>query len=43
MVLIPVVCWARVYLRAHTLLQVVAGTVLGAVSTVLFFALFRVG
>jgi membrane-associated phospholipid phosphatase len=42
MVLIPIVGWARVYLRAHTVLQVVAGTVLGAVSTVIFFALFHV-
>ncbi len=42
-VLIPIVCWARVYLRAHTLLQVVAGTALGALSTMLFFALFHVG
>ncbi len=42
MVLIPIVGWARVYLRAHTILQVVAGTALGAISTVLFFALFRV-
>jgi membrane-associated phospholipid phosphatase len=42
MVLIPIVGWARVYLRAHTLLQVVAGTALGAVSTVIFFALFHV-
>ena len=25
LVLIPIVCWARVYLKAHTLLQVVAG------------------
>jgi membrane-associated phospholipid phosphatase len=41
-VLIPIVCWARVYLKAHTLLQVIAGTALGAVSTVIFFALFRV-
>ena len=42
MVLIPIVGWARVYLRAHTLLQVIAGTVLGAVSTVIFFSLFHV-
>ena len=41
-ILIPVVCWARVYLRAHTVLQVVAGTALGALSTVVFFALFHV-
>ena len=41
-VLIPIVGWARVYLKAHTVLQVVAGTALGAVSTVLFFAVFHV-
>ena len=42
-VLIPIVCWARVYLKAHTPLQVIAGTALGAASTLIFFALFRVG
>jgi membrane-associated phospholipid phosphatase len=42
-VLIPIVCWARVYLKAHTILQVIAGTALGALSTVIFFALFRIG
>ena len=41
-VLIPIVCWARVYLRAHTVAQVIAGTALGALSTVVFFALFHV-
>jgi membrane-associated phospholipid phosphatase len=41
-VLIPIVCWARVYLRAHTVLQVIAGTALGALSTVIFFNLFHV-
>jgi membrane-associated phospholipid phosphatase len=43
LVLIPMVCWARVYLKAHTLLQVIAGAALGTVSTVLFFHLFHVG
>ncbi len=42
-VLIPIVCWARVYLKAHTVLQVSAGAALGALSTVVFFAIFRVG
>jgi membrane-associated phospholipid phosphatase len=42
LVLIPIVCWARVYLRAHTLLQVVAGSALGAVSVVVFFRIFNV-
>lgn len=42
LVLIPMVCWARVYLKAHTPLQVVAGALLGAVSTALFFYIFHV-
>jgi membrane-associated phospholipid phosphatase len=41
-VLVPIVCWARVYLKAHTVMQVVAGTALGALSTVVFFAIFHV-
>jgi membrane-associated phospholipid phosphatase len=40
-VLIPIVCWSRVYLRAHTVLQVVAGTVLGIASVLLFLRLFK--
>lgn len=43
LVLIPMVCWARVYLKAHTVLQVIAGAALATVSTVLFFQLFHVG
>ncbi len=43
LVLIPMVCWARVYLKAHTVLQVIAGAVLATISTVLFFGLFHVG
>ena len=42
LVLIPIVCWARVYLKAHTPLQVIAGAALGAASTILFFAIFGV-
>jgi membrane-associated phospholipid phosphatase len=42
LVLIPIVGWARVYLRAHTLLQVIAGSALGAVSVLVFFRLFKV-
>lgn len=42
LVLIPMVCWARVYLKAHTLAQVVGGAVLGGVSTTLFFYIFHV-
>lgn len=36
-VLIPMVGWARVYLKAHTLMQVLAGMGLATFSTVLFF------
>jgi membrane-associated phospholipid phosphatase len=42
LLLIPLVGWSRVYLKAHTVLQVVAGTLLGAFSVWLFFTLFRV-
>ena len=40
--LIPLVGWSRVYLRAHTVLQVVAGTALALFTTLLFFRIFRV-
>ncbi len=43
MVLIPMVCWARVYLRSHTVMQVVAGAMLAVVTTAFFFSLFHVG
>ncbi len=43
LVLIPMVAWARVYLKAHTLMQVIAGAALGTGSTILFFHLFHVG
>jgi membrane-associated phospholipid phosphatase len=42
LILIPIVCWARVYLRAHTVLQVIAGVGLASVSTVVVFRLFHV-
>ena len=42
LILIPIVCWARVYLRAHTVLQVVAGVGLASVSTLVVFRLFHV-
>lgn len=42
LVLVPMVCWARVYLRSHTVLQVIAGAALGAGSTMLIFHLFHV-
>lgn len=41
LVLIPIVGWSRVWLRAHTVLQVVAGTSLGAVSVLVFFRAFH--
>jgi membrane-associated phospholipid phosphatase len=43
LVLIPMVCWARVYLKAHTVAQVVAGACLATVTTMLFFSIFHVG
>jgi membrane-associated phospholipid phosphatase len=41
-ILIPIVGWSRVYLRAHTPLQVVAGTLLALGTTMLFFRVFHV-
>jgi membrane-associated phospholipid phosphatase len=41
LVLIPIVGWSRVYLGAHTLMQVVAGTLLGATSVLVFFRCFH--
>ncbi len=43
LVLVPMVCWARVYLKAHTVAQVVAGAGLATVTTILFFSIFHVG
>jgi membrane-associated phospholipid phosphatase len=43
MVLIPMVCWARVYLKAHTVAQVLAGVGLAVATTAFFFSLFHVG
>jgi membrane-associated phospholipid phosphatase len=40
--LIPAVCWARVYLKAHTIGQVIAGAALAVVCVVLFFWVFHV-
>jgi membrane-associated phospholipid phosphatase len=42
LVLIPMVCWARVYLKAHTLMQVVAGAGLGMACVAVFFYWFHV-
>lgn len=39
-VLIPIVCWARVHLGAHTPAQVIAGVCLAGASTLVFFKLF---
>ena len=41
LVLIPLVGWSRVWLGAHTVLQVIAGTVLGAGSVLFFFRVFH--
>jgi membrane-associated phospholipid phosphatase len=43
LVLIPMVCWARVYLRSHSVMQVVAGAVLAICSTAFFFSIFHIG
>ena len=40
LILIPLVCWARVYLGAHTVGQVVAGATLATISTLSFFKIF---
>ncbi|MDQ2664124.1 MAG: phosphatase PAP2 family protein [Candidatus Eremiobacteraeota bacterium] len=42
LVLIPMVCWARVYLRAHSVAQVLAGALLGTGSVAFFFWLFHI-
>lgn len=42
LVLLALVCWARVYLRAHSLGQVLAGSGLGFAFTMLFFNLLHV-
>lgn len=40
-VVVPAVCWARVYLRAHTVGQVLTGALLAVASTFIFFKLFH--
>ena len=42
LILIPLVGWSRVYLKAHTVAQVCAGTALGALSVAVFFRIFHV-
>jgi len=41
-ILLPMVCWARVYLKAHTVAQVIAGSALATFSVVFFFWLFKI-
>jgi membrane-associated phospholipid phosphatase len=41
-ILIPIVGWSRVYLKAHTVAQVLAGTFLGIASVCIFFRLLHV-
>ncbi|MBC5809445.1 MAG: phosphatase PAP2 family protein [Candidatus Eremiobacteraeota bacterium] len=41
MILVPLVCWARVYLKAHTFGQVVGGAVLGTVCVYLAYHYFH--
>ncbi|MGH7660114.1 MAG: phosphatase PAP2 family protein [Vulcanimicrobiaceae bacterium] len=43
LVLIPLVGWSRIYLGAHTLMQVLAGIGLAALSVAVFFRIFHVG
>jgi membrane-associated phospholipid phosphatase len=42
MVLVPMVGWARVFLKAHTFMQVVGGCSLAIFSTILIFRLFHI-
>ncbi|MDQ6780889.1 MAG: hypothetical protein M3Z37_07030 [Candidatus Eremiobacteraeota bacterium] len=38
--IVPLVWWARVYLRSHTITQVLAGAALAVISTLVFFKIF---
>lgn len=38
---VPLVCWARCYLRAHSVAQVLAGVTLAVISTLAVFRLFH--
>ena len=40
-VIVPMVWWARVYLRSHTIVQVLAGAAVAVVSVLIFFKLFH--
>lgn len=39
--LVPLVCWARVYLRSHSIAQVLAGAGLAVTFTLIFLRLFH--
>jgi membrane-associated phospholipid phosphatase len=39
---VPLVYWARVYLHAHTVMQVLAGAALAVVSTLVVFRIFHI-
>ncbi len=41
LILIPIVAWSRVYLKAHTPAQVIVGALLGSASVYIFYHLFR--
>jgi membrane-associated phospholipid phosphatase len=41
LIVVPLVWWARVYLRAHTMAQVLAGATLAVASTLAVFRLFH--
>jgi len=41
LILIPIVGWSRVYLRAHTIMQVIAGIALGATSVIVVYHFFK--
>lgn len=43
LVLVPMVCWARVYLKAHSFTQVLAGAALAVATTAFFFSVFHIG
>ena len=40
-IVVPLVWWARIYLRSHTFAQVFAGAAVAVISTWLFFRLFH--
>lgn len=42
LVLVPMVCWARIYLKSHTVTQVLAGAILATGSTLFFFRIFHI-